>query len=280
MKTRDIACALMVLGLVGLPLHSVTAQNLETRVDRLENAVADLQRRVGDAAGLDFTLRATLVIQEIQAALAILNNLLVPLTRVGDELIISGVNLRIVNGTNSTLSKNGLGNLIVGYNEPRSAADETKFGPNNRTGSHNIVVGTENNFSSFGGLVVGILSEISGQFASVSGGFNNTASGGSSSVSGGNDNTASGPSSSVSGGRNNTANGPGSSVIGGINNTASGPNASVSGGRNNTANASNASVSGGRFNTASGGSSSVSGGDTRSAPGQSDWAAGRLLEDF
>ena len=43
--------------------------------------------------------------------------------------------------------------------------------------SRNVVVGEGLNFSSFGGLVVGDLNEISGEFASVSGGRFNTASG-------------------------------------------------------------------------------------------------------
>jgi hypothetical protein len=73
---------------------------------------------------------------------------------------------------------------------------------------------------SIGGLVVGDLNEISGDFASVSGGQGNTTSGGVASVSGGQLNIASGVFSSVSGG---------------IFNTASGTRASVSGGRNRTA---------------------------------------------
>jgi hypothetical protein len=82
---------------------------------------------------------------------------------------------------------NGLGNLIVGYNEPRPEGFV-----NFRTGSHNVVVGQQHNFSGFGGLVVGFFNEISGDFASVSGGFGNTASGAFSSVSGGNNRTAAG----------------------------------------------------------------------------------------
>jgi hypothetical protein len=71
------------------------------------------------------------------------------------EIILSGVNLHIVNGLGRTDCgepdtpvpdcPNGLGNLIVGYNEPRG------FGEDIRTGSHNVVVGQEHNFSRFGG---------------------------------------------------------------------------------------------------------------------------------
>ena len=102
----------------------------------------------------------------------------------------------------------GSGNLIVGYNELR-------FSDNVRTGSHNVVMGIRNNFSSFGGLVVGDFNEISGEFSSVSGGTSNTASGELASVSGGSFNTASGDFATVSGGFQRTA--PGT------NNWAAGP---------------------------------------------------------
>jgi hypothetical protein len=82
-----------------------------------------------------------------------------------NEVVISGANLRIVNGLGSTETTNGLGNLIVGYNELRT---DPELPPNVRTGSHNMIVGKENNFSSFAGLVVGNTNEISGQFSSGS----------------------------------------------------------------------------------------------------------------
>src|SRR6516165_10395755 len=98
-----------------------------------------------------------------------------------NEVVISGANLRIVNGLGATGTTNGLGNLIVGYNELGNSPNR----PDVRTGSHNVVVGSQHNFSSFGGLVVGIQNEISGPYASVSGGVGNTASNTFSSVSGG-----------------------------------------------------------------------------------------------
>ena len=36
-----------------------------------------------------------------------------------NEVVITGANLRIVNGLGDTETTNGLGNLIVGYNESR-----------------------------------------------------------------------------------------------------------------------------------------------------------------
>ena len=60
---------------------------------------------------------------------------------------IHGVNVRIVDGSGTTDgTPTGLGNLIVGYNELRGSDDD-------RTGSHNMVAGTEHNYTRVGGLV-------------------------------------------------------------------------------------------------------------------------------
>ena len=45
---------------------------------------------------------------------------------------------------------NGLGNLVIGYNQGRGP------GLDNRTGSHNLVVGSKHNYSSYGGIVAGL----------------------------------------------------------------------------------------------------------------------------
>jgi hypothetical protein len=131
------------------------------------------------------------------------------------EVVITGANLRLVNGLRATATTNGLGNLLVGYNEPRE-------GENVHTGSHNVVVGQGHNFSSFGGLVVGRQNEISGAFAEVSGGFDHTASANATSVCGGQGNTASGHTAAISGGEANTASGLTSAVSSGRNHTARG----------------------------------------------------------
>jgi hypothetical protein len=188
------------------------------------------------------------------------------------EVVITGANLRLVNGLRATATINGLGNLLVGYNEPRE-------GENIRTGSHNVVVGQGHNFSSFGGFVVGRQNEISGAFAAVSGGFDNTASGASAAVSGGIFNRASGASASVSGGFDNTASASATSVSGGHGNMARGESAAVSGGHGNTASGPAAAISGGQANTASGFTSAVSGGRNHTVRGDFDWVAGSLFAD-
>ena len=218
---------------------------------------------------------------------AALESLLKHFSRKGNEVRITGANLRIVNGLGSTTCTdeqgepipdcpNGLGNLIVGYNEPRP---EDEGFENIRTGSHNVVVGQEHNFSRFGGLVVGLHNEISGDFAVVSGGRENTASGFASSVSGGNVNTASEVFAAVSGGQANTASGVLATVSGGANNTASGDATSVSGGFRNTARGFTAAVSGGQANTVSGDFAVVSGGSNITQETEFGWAAGSEGEE-
>ena len=256
---RGIACAVMVLALLNWALPSSMAKDAKPR-------------------------RATALEERVQA----LEGKLQHVTSTPDELIITAANLRIVNGLGDTETTNGLGNLIVGYNESRSELLECRlpFGSpdspgciDRRTGSHTIVVGQFHNFSSYGGFIAGVTNEITDQFASISGGENNTASGPVASISGGIFNTASGVWSSVSGGQSNEAFGNFSSVSGGETNTASDAASSVSGGNGNTASAFWASVGGGFRNTASGRFSSVSGGINRTAPEEGNWAAGPLFAD-
>ena len=152
----------------------------------------------GDAATLDGQDSSAFAdasyVAALEARIAALEALLAGVTRAGDDITFSGSNVHIVSGSGATDGAvNGRGNLIVGYNESRGATDD-------RTGSHNIVVGSHHNYSSFGGLVAGRWNTISGDYASVSGGTESEASGSSSSVSGGHANMAIGTRSSVSGG--------------------------------------------------------------------------------
>jgi hypothetical protein len=199
--------------------------------------------------------------------ITVLNTTFADVSRVGSLLTFSGMNVRVVDGSGTTEGAvNGLGNLIVGYNENPIAAT--------RTGSHNLVVGIDHEYTSYGGMVIGKRSTISAAFASVSGGWFNTASGTHSQVSGGYLNTASNNISSVSGGWGNTASGSASSVSGGRNNTANSFESSVSGGWGNTASGPDSSVTGGQGNTASADYSSISGGNGAGASGAHDWATG------
>jgi len=178
----------------------------------------------------------------------------------GTTVRFEGVNVQIVDGSGDTAgATNGLGNLLIGYDE-----DD---GGDTKTGSHNLVLGRDHSYTSYGGLVGGRNNTISGAHASVLAGNSNTASGANAGVAGGLANDASGTNASVCGGQGNEASGPEATVSGGRLNDATGDNASVSGGFTNTASNTNASVSGGELNIASGIASSVTGGLTNDASG-------------
>ena len=202
----------------------------------------------------------------------------------------TGVNVQVVNGVDQT-TLNGLGNLIVGYNEEyvRSSyfcsdgaydnqSDCETYGAywagSFKSGSHNLVVGSGHSYSQHGGVVFGYRNVINGPYATITGGRYNTASGSSSSVSGGYSNEASGNYSSVSGGTGNKAIGVYSSVSGGIGNAASGWYSNVSGGNGNKASGDYSSVSGGNGNKAIGVYSSVSGGSSNTAAGSRSIVSG------
>lgn len=249
---------------------AASAAALQLQVNALQATVNGLVTDLAAANAAIATLQANSV-------LALDGKLLLT----GNTARFNGVDVQVVNGTGSESSLNGLGNLIVGYNGFRTSGsascsigtyvDQTTcqanggtWALNHKTGSHNLIVGSDHNYSSYHGLLAG---------------FRNTVSAPRGSVTGGIDNTASGEFSSVSGGWVNFATGVFSSVSGGSSNTASASKASVSGGQNNRANAESASVSGGQNNVAGGaGWTSVTGGQFNNATGLHATAAGGFLQ--
>lgn len=128
----------------------------------------------------------------------------------GTEMHISGANLHIENGSGATDGKlNGLGNVIIGYNDP--ADDKSQ-----RTGSHNLIIGDKNHYTSYGGLVAGYNNTVSAPYCSVSGGQGNTTSGKFSAITGGRNNTTKGENSVVSGGIKNITIGEDDWAAGGL----------------------------------------------------------------
>jgi hypothetical protein len=176
--------------LVGLIPVGASAERggLEKRVAQLEAQVAAL----------------TAALQEAQEILQFVRVETEEMDRLaGPHLIIEGANVHVRSGSGGTRDDcwprepdypncetlTGLGNLIVGYNEPIRPRDPPgQF--NIRTGSHNLVVGGLHSYSSFAGFVAGSQNKVTGAHASVSGGYRNEASGDAASVSGGRDRVA------------------------------------------------------------------------------------------
>lgn len=206
----------------------------------------------------------------------------------GRTLRLTGMNLQIVSGAGSTdADPNGLGNLIVGYDEPalgecavptagsdgfalcRTDADcapnrcsqgtiptqctvsrdvciqDTDcdenyciFFDDQKSGSHNVVVGGGHGFRSFGGVVSGT------------------------------ENVVAAPGASAVGGRRNQALGPGAAVVAGDANLAVGSYSGIHAGERNLTTGRSASVNAGRGNEAKGSVSSITGGSRRIAEGE------------
>jgi hypothetical protein len=137
-------------------------------------------------------------------------------------LEISGANVQIDNGTGRTFNTmNGLGNLFLGYDE----------GPGSQTGSHNVVFGFNQSFTSYGSMIGGFLNTVTSPSAAVFGDSNTVDSRGSL-VAGGN-NTVTGDGDVVFGSSNST-DGVVTSVLGGQNNTVHGLFTSILGGSGTT----------------------------------------------
>lgn len=321
MRIRKIIVGLVLFLSASLNAHAeglaLGGANLEDRIAALESLVFQLQSQINDygaaiannAQGVSGNSAAIANnaqgVSGNSAAISAADNVLQFASVVygdlngvtGPHFIIEGANVHVRSGAGSTGegcfagnatdpecgNRTGLGNLIVGYNEPRPsswdpeyrcASDPDAQDPETgrsicvrRDGAHHLVVGQGNNFVGHGGTVMGLFNEAKGSHTTVTGGRENTASGPYASVSGGVQNNASRSSSSVSGGWGNRADGAASSVSGGENNVASGFISSVVAGQQNIASGSFSAVSGGNFNTAGGEAATVGGGNGNSAGG-------------
>jgi hypothetical protein len=104
---------------------------------------------------------------------------------------ISGANVQIVDGAGSeTAATNGEGNLIVGYQE----------GPAPRTGSNNLIIGPNNEYTAYGAIVTGENNRALAPFNVVIGQGNTAAKKGAT-VTGGGENTADGEWAAILGGK-------------------------------------------------------------------------------
>lgn len=201
-------------------------------------------------------------VKALESKVSVLETKLTPVTRIGQDIYITGANLHIRNGIGRTDRVNGYGNLIIGYNELRPQFPTA--GSNDRTGSHNLVLSAQNSYSSYGGIVAGYYNTLRAPYACITGGRNNTVEGSFASVTGGYANLAEGSAASVNGGRDNRAQGDAASITGGYQNFTTQQFASVTGGRANEVHA--------QFAT-------ISGGYNHQLVGTYDWLAGSLFQN-
>jgi hypothetical protein len=129
--------------------------------------------------------------------------------------IVSGVNLHVRNTSGTTDGdSDGTGNLIVGWNE---AGEDDE-----RTGSHNLIVGSGHNWESHSGVVSGTDHMLTSVGAAALGGEGNTVTAEGAVAIGGQDNVASGLLTVTLGGTDNVADGELALTAGGSGNDAAG----------------------------------------------------------
>ncbi len=218
---------------------------LQAQVTAIQGQVTTLQTQNTTLQGQVTTLQTQNT--SLQGQVTSLTTTLSGVTRNGSTLQFSGMNLQIIDGTGDTHgTANGLGNLVMGYNLDDGVDLEVDV----RTGSHNIVLGDNNSYTSTGGYVGGDDNRISAAGATVTTGIGNTASGPNAAVVTGFNNSATVSTSAVvAGASNTTVTGFRSVVVGGTSNTASSSNAVVVSGNTNTANGANSAILGGQLNT-------------------------------
>ncbi len=277
----------LIVGSLFLSNNLLAAEDYGDRIKKLERTILKLQDQLASASRSITKLNNSNVMD--------LNQYLTVDSASdprGPVVLFKGVNLQVVNGSGTTDgSVNGLGNIIIGYDEEnrivkricsegnydsQSDCEDSGYTWSNshKSGSHYLVIGKGNNYSQYAGMVVGLYNSSNRKYASVSGGMNNNAAGEYSSVSGGRWNLASGYISAISGGQNNIASASLTSITAGINNLANKSYASVHGGHSNQATNHFATVSGGTKNIASGWYSNVSGGIFNTASGHYSTVSG------
>lgn len=128
-------------------------------------------------------------VSTLQADFEALNNRVPGCLQAPDDstALFAGCNVQITNGAGcGTGCSNGKGNLIIGYNQA--------LGHEDRSGSHNLVIGDAHSYESAASLIVGYHNTITGNAlaSAITGGAYNTVDGSYSTILGGQANTLSG----------------------------------------------------------------------------------------
>jgi hypothetical protein len=189
-------------------------------------------------------------------------------------ILFSKANIQVVNGEGKTATANGEGNIVIGYNET----------PGTETGSHNLVLGGTQKYTSYADILGGNSNTALVPFATLTGQLNEATSFGTGALVSGVLNKVGGEDGSITGGCGNSIFVPGgggaycakedqgSSVTGGSDNQAAGSFADkddeVSGGNDNLAAGETATVLGGFDNIAEFTYSTVSGGGKNRSDGE------------
>jgi hypothetical protein len=238
---RRIAAGVLLLAAGLMAVAPASAQQRLSLAD-LQAQITALQAQVSTLQSALTATQSALAAVQGNSVLAL--NGILSYDAAKQTALFTGIDVQIVNGAPLNVI-NGRGNLIVGYNSPRSASSTTVcsvegivdqggtmgldkrdcdyFGgiwsSNHKSGSHNLVVGEGNAYASYGGVVFGTENAVISKSVAVLAGFNNVAAGVYSSVSAGLNNTVtmSGFYGAVGGGEGNKVDLRASAISGGWN---------------------------------------------------------------
>lgn len=140
--------------------------------ERLADAEARLEAL--EAADVDVDERAS-ALEEVSDDVALIVGMMAPLHNyvlvdtANHHVKFTGANVYVQSGSGATDGAvNGLGNLIVGYDEANT------WKTSDKSGSHNLIIGTGNNYSSWGSAIFGTENESTAPVSAVLGGDRNT----------------------------------------------------------------------------------------------------------
>jgi hypothetical protein len=185
-------------------------QDMATQLTAQNSRIDGLQTTIGKVSTDGQTFATTAASNALASAKTYSDNQLAPISdkvqhfsRSGNNVFITGANVYVRNGLGATVNNgyNGLGNLIVGYNELRGIPGS----PDVRTGSHNLIVGAGANYSRNASIITGVNNASVNNYASVYGGTGNFANATYSVVVGGYNNQTNGGWSTILGGRDRAA---------------------------------------------------------------------------
>lgn len=115
--------------------------------------------------------RAEREMAELRQRVAELEAIVEGLSRDDDgDLVLSGANLRIVNGTGTTVGENnGVGNLIIGYDEEHEDPWSRNAG-GVKLASHSLILGPHHSYRTVGSVVAGAHHTVFGENSAAVGG--------------------------------------------------------------------------------------------------------------
>ncbi len=233
--------------------------DIDTNAAAVVSNASDISTNTSDLSSLETEVDAFVGLEDLATYLTVDTS--------DDSVVFTGANVYVQSGSGSTNGTvNGLGNLIVGYDEDDGSDD--------KSGSHNLIVGMYHSYSEhesiiggynnesagvrhiLGGrsnsasadynVVFGRANEVSTSYSSILGGFTSTiASGQYGMILGGAYNETTQNYTTVVGGYYNEGGGYGATIVGGYENTTSNQNAVVVGGSLNE--------TGGKYSVVTGG---------------------------